>query len=142
MCALSASQLSPADMASFMINCIYQIQTALALFQYTDQRLEMLQAQVSQILNSPIMLPILFWRIFLFLHICFFHDGQIEAHLDTLISEQVSNILSYTGLATLSNTLQQYQPKDGPLAHQAGADSLAVKSAMVTKTTSVLCLKT
>ena len=30
-----------------MMNCIYLMQTTLALYEYTDTRLEMLQAQVS-----------------------------------------------------------------------------------------------
>ena len=45
-CSLSASALPPVDMATFMINCLHRIQTTLALYEYTDQKLEMLQAQV------------------------------------------------------------------------------------------------
>jgi hypothetical protein len=33
-------------MAAYIINCIYLIQSTLALYQFTDTRLEMLQAQV------------------------------------------------------------------------------------------------
>ncbi|XP_033109171.1 conserved oligomeric Golgi complex subunit 6-like [Anneissia japonica] len=46
MCAVSASRLNTADMATYMINCIYAIQTTLALYEFTDQRLEMLDAQI------------------------------------------------------------------------------------------------
>lgn len=46
MCTLSASRLNPADMATYMINCLHAMQTTLSLYEYTDQRLEMLEAQV------------------------------------------------------------------------------------------------
>ncbi len=46
MCSLSASRLNPADMAAYMMNCLYAMQSTLALYEFTDQRLEMLQAQV------------------------------------------------------------------------------------------------
>ncbi|XP_076448028.1 conserved oligomeric Golgi complex subunit 6-like [Babylonia areolata] len=45
MCSMSASRLNTVDMAAYMINCIYLIQSTLALYQFTDTRLEMLQAQ-------------------------------------------------------------------------------------------------
>ena len=48
MCSVSASHLSTVDMATYMVNCIYLIQSTLALYEFTDQRLEMLQAQVSR----------------------------------------------------------------------------------------------
>ncbi len=43
---MSASSLNTVDMATYMINCMYLIQTTLALYEFTDQRLDMLQAQV------------------------------------------------------------------------------------------------
>lgn len=70
MCVLSASNLGSADMvsnplihtvlpipatvnqafslwqAAFMINCLYRIQNVLTLFEFTDARIEMLDAQV------------------------------------------------------------------------------------------------
>ena len=46
MCSVSASRLNTVDMATYMINCMYLIQNTLALYEFTDQRLEMLQAQV------------------------------------------------------------------------------------------------
>ena len=46
MTSVSASRLNPIDMATYMINSIHLIQSTLALFEFTDQRLEMLQAQV------------------------------------------------------------------------------------------------
>ena len=48
MCSVSASHLSTVDMATYMVNCIYLIQSTLALYEFTDQRLEMLQAQVTR----------------------------------------------------------------------------------------------
>ena len=46
MCSVSASRLNTIDMATYMVNCIYQIQSTLALYEFTGPRLEMLQAQV------------------------------------------------------------------------------------------------
>lgn len=47
MCTVSASNLGTADMATFMVNSLYMMKTTLALFEFTDRRLEMLQFQVS-----------------------------------------------------------------------------------------------
>ena len=52
MCSVSASRLNTADMATYMINCIYLIQNNLALYEFTDTRLEMLQAQVLVFTNN------------------------------------------------------------------------------------------
>ncbi|XP_063707526.1 conserved oligomeric Golgi complex subunit 6 [Culicoides brevitarsis] len=42
---VTASQLTTTtDMAVFILNCIYEIQTTLAIFEYMDQRLELLEA--------------------------------------------------------------------------------------------------
>ena len=46
MCSVSASRLNTVDMATYMTNCLYLIQKTVALYEYTDNRLEMLQAQV------------------------------------------------------------------------------------------------
>lgn len=43
---MAASGLSAADMAVYIINCIYEMQNTLALYEFTDNRLEMLSAQV------------------------------------------------------------------------------------------------
>ncbi|ESO00870.1 hypothetical protein HELRODRAFT_112997 [Helobdella robusta] len=45
-CSLSASQLPPVDMATYMVNSLHVIQCVVALYEFTDQRLEMLQAQI------------------------------------------------------------------------------------------------
>ena len=50
MCTMSASHLSTCDMAAYMINCIYQMQTTLAVYEFTDKHIEMLAAQVRVIL--------------------------------------------------------------------------------------------
>lgn len=46
MCSLSAINLPVVDMAVYMINCIYTIYTMLSLYEYTDKKLEKLEAQV------------------------------------------------------------------------------------------------
>ncbi|KAG8452776.1 hypothetical protein GDO86_004535 [Hymenochirus boettgeri] len=46
MCTVSASNLGTADMATYMVNCLYIMKTTLALFEFTDKRLEMLQFQI------------------------------------------------------------------------------------------------
>ncbi|XP_077861444.1 conserved oligomeric Golgi complex subunit 6-like [Saccoglossus kowalevskii] len=99
MCAVSASKLNPADMGVYMVNCIYAMQSTLALYEFTDQRLEMLA-------------------------------GQIEAHLDTIVSEQASYVLSRTGLSHIYSIIQQHQLKEGPLASIHGMDATTVRSAM------------
>ncbi len=47
MCSLSASRLNPCDMATYLINCLYAMHSTLALYEFTDQRLEMLAAQIA-----------------------------------------------------------------------------------------------
>ena len=46
MCSMSASHLNASDMAAYMINCIHQIQSTLAVYEFTDKHIEMLAAQV------------------------------------------------------------------------------------------------
>jgi hypothetical protein len=46
MSSLSAINLSAIDMAVYMINCIYTIHSLLSLYEYTDSKLEKLDAQV------------------------------------------------------------------------------------------------
>ncbi len=46
MSSLSAINLPVVDMAVFMINSIYTIYTMLSLYEYTDKKLEKLEAQV------------------------------------------------------------------------------------------------
>lgn len=45
MCSMSASRLSTIDMAAYMVNCIHLMNTTLALYEFTDTRLEMLNLQ-------------------------------------------------------------------------------------------------
>ena len=52
---MSASHLSTSDMAAYMVNCIYQMQTTLAVYEFTDKHIEMLAAQVS--FNSEYIYP-------------------------------------------------------------------------------------
>ncbi|KAL4226096.1 Golgi transport complex subunit 6 [Mactra antiquata] len=99
MCNVSASRLSTVDMAAYMVNCIYSMQTTIALYEFTDTRQEMLSAQV-------------------------------DAHLDAMISEQAAFVLNRVDLAQIYGTIQQHQPKMGPLSSIQGLDPLTVKSAM------------
>ena len=46
MSSLSAINLSVIEMAVYMINCIYTIHSMLSLYEYTDKKLEKLEAQV------------------------------------------------------------------------------------------------
>ncbi len=50
MCSLSAVNLSQIEMAVYMINCVYTLQSMLSLYEYTDTKLEKLEAQVIIIL--------------------------------------------------------------------------------------------
>nr|DBA32579.1 TPA: hypothetical protein GDO54_000361 [Pyxicephalus adspersus] len=100
MCTVSASNLGTADMATYMVNCLYVMKTTLALFEFTDKRLEMLQF-------------------------------QIEAHLDTLINEQASYVLTRAGLSQIYNCVQQHKPEQGPLSNVPNMDSVSLKAAMV-----------
>uniref|UniRef100_A0A8C3A647 Conserved oligomeric Golgi complex subunit 6 n=1 Tax=Cyclopterus lumpus TaxID=8103 RepID=A0A8C3A647_CYCLU len=77
LCTVSASNLGTADMATYMVNSLYVMKTTLALFEFTDKRLEML-------------------------------EFQIEAHLDTLINEQASYVLTRARLSYIYSCVQQH----------------------------------
>ncbi|XP_051934424.1 conserved oligomeric Golgi complex subunit 6 [Hippocampus zosterae] len=100
LCTVSASNLGTADMATYMVNSLYVMKTTLALFEFTDKRLEML-------------------------------EFQIEAHLDTLINEQASYVLTKAGLSYIYHCVQQHDAKQGPLSLVPGMDVSSVKAAMV-----------
>lgn len=51
LCTVSASNLGTADMATYMVNSLYMMKTTLALFEFTDKRLEMLEFQVQCLHN-------------------------------------------------------------------------------------------
>uniref|UniRef100_A0A9J7YXI1 Conserved oligomeric Golgi complex subunit 6 n=2 Tax=Cyprinus carpio TaxID=7962 RepID=A0A9J7YXI1_CYPCA len=100
LCTVSASNLGTADMATYMVNSLYMMKTTLALFEFTDKRLEML-------------------------------EFQIEAHLDTLINEQASFVLTRAGLSHIYSCVQQHTAEQGPLANLPGMDSTSLKTSMV-----------
>ncbi|XP_061916872.1 conserved oligomeric Golgi complex subunit 6 [Entelurus aequoreus] len=100
LCTVSASNLGTADMATYMVNSLYVMKTTLALFEFTDKRLEML-------------------------------EFQIEAHLDTLINEQASYVLTRAGLSYIYNCVQQHSAEQGPLCLLPSMDVPSVKTAMV-----------
>ncbi|XP_006628258.1 conserved oligomeric Golgi complex subunit 6 [Lepisosteus oculatus] len=99
LCTVSASNLGTADMATYMVNSLYMMKTTLALFEFTDKRLEML-------------------------------EFQIEAHLDTLINEQASYVLTRAGLSYIYNCVQQHKPEQGPLVNVPSMDCSSLKAAM------------
>ncbi|XP_028856282.1 conserved oligomeric Golgi complex subunit 6-like [Denticeps clupeoides] len=100
LCTVSASNLGTADMATYMVNSLYVMKTTLALFEFTDKRLEML-------------------------------EFQIEAHLDTLINEQASYVLTRAGLSYIYSCVQQHNPEQGPLSDLPSMDASSVKAAMM-----------
>ncbi|XP_051535392.1 conserved oligomeric Golgi complex subunit 6-like isoform X2 [Myxocyprinus asiaticus] len=100
LCTVSASNLGTADMATYMVNSLYMMKTTLALFEFTDKRLEML-------------------------------EFQIEAHLDTIINEQASYVMTRAGLSHIYSCVQQHTAEQGPLANLPGMDSTSLKTAMV-----------
>ncbi|MGH0159715.1 UNVERIFIED_CONTAM: hypothetical protein FKN15_058372 [Acipenser sinensis] len=93
LCTVSASNLGTVDMATYMVNSLYMMKTTLALFEFTDKRLEML-------------------------------EFQIEAHLDTLINDQASYVLTRKG-HTFDALFQ------GPLANIPSMDGSSLKAAMI-----------
>ncbi|XP_052324817.1 conserved oligomeric Golgi complex subunit 6 [Oncorhynchus keta] len=99
LCTVSASNLGTADMAVYMVNSLYVMKTTLALFEFTDKRLEML-------------------------------EFQIEAHLDTLINEQASFVLTRAGLSYIYSCVQQHSPEQGPLSNLPSMDSSSLKASM------------
>ncbi|KAG1680881.1 Conserved oligomeric Golgi complex subunit 6 [Nymphon striatum] len=52
MCHVSASKLSTSDMATYMINSVYLIHSTLALYEFTDSRLEMLHEEIEAHLHT------------------------------------------------------------------------------------------
>lgn len=50
----SASHLPSVDMACYMLNCLYNMQSTLAMYEYMDDRMERLQAQSDAQIGSPI----------------------------------------------------------------------------------------
>ncbi|XP_014681366.1 PREDICTED: conserved oligomeric Golgi complex subunit 6-like [Priapulus caudatus] len=98
-CSVSASRLAAVDMAVYMANSLYLIYTTLSLYEFTDRRLEMLQAQV-------------------------------DAHVDTLVSEQASHVLARAELSHVYAHVRAHAPKQGALSVVAGMDAASVKAAV------------
>jgi hypothetical protein len=46
MCSLSAAKLGVIEMAVYLVNCVSAIRTTLAVFAFTDEKIEMLEGQV------------------------------------------------------------------------------------------------
>ena len=98
MCAMSASQLPPADMAAYMVNCLNAIHSILSLFPFTGMQLEMLGL-------------------------------QMDAHSDTLISEQAVAILKQGGIAEIYQVIDEggFQ---GPLSQVPGCERDQIKGCL------------
>ncbi|GAB5566300.1 conserved oligomeric Golgi complex subunit 6 isoform X1 [Prionailurus iriomotensis] len=143
MCTVSASNLGTADMATFMVNSLYMMKTTLALFEFTDRRLEMLQFQwrtsslgEGKDFVTEVAGPCASWsgthgRCKEQVRDEELTPEWIEAHLDTLINEQASYVLTRAGLSYIYNTVQQHKPEQGSLANLPNLDSVALKAAMV-----------
>lgn len=71
----SASHLPTIDMAVYLLNCFYHMQSTLAVYEYMDDRVERLQ-------------------------------GQSEAQIDTLTSEQASSLVANLNLGPIYTILQ------------------------------------
>lgn len=52
MCILSASHLAACEMAVYMMNCVHRIQSVLTLYEFTDERVEMLEGQMAAYLDT------------------------------------------------------------------------------------------
>jgi hypothetical protein len=53
MCSLSAAKLGVIEMAVYLVNCVSAIRATLAVFAFTDEKIEMLEGQVSNNLITP-----------------------------------------------------------------------------------------
>ncbi|KRZ53850.1 Conserved oligomeric Golgi complex subunit 6 [Trichinella nativa] len=69
-----STDLSPVDFATYMLNCINAVHSAVAMYEFSDQRLEMLQAQVE------------------------LGEWVIEVHLGNVVNEMANYILNKVGL--------------------------------------------
>ncbi|XP_003378933.1 conserved hypothetical protein [Trichinella spiralis] len=49
-----STDLSPVDFATYMLNCINAVHSAVAMYEFSDQRLEMLQAQIEVHLGNVV----------------------------------------------------------------------------------------
>lgn len=76
----SASHLPTVDMAVYLLNCLYQMQSTLAMYEYMDDRMERLQ-------------------------------GQSDAQIDTLTSEQASSLVANLNLGPIYTILQSSTSK-------------------------------
>jgi len=48
MCSLSAAKLGVIEMSVYLVNCVSAIRTTLAVFAFTDEKIEMLEGQVCE----------------------------------------------------------------------------------------------
>ena len=65
---------------------------------------------------------------------------QIDAHVDTLISEQATYTVNRAGLTLVYDRLQQYTPAQGPLSTVPNMDSDSLRAVMVSHVIARSCL--
>ena len=58
-------------------------------------------------------------------------QSQMDSHIETLISEQVSHIIAFLGLSSLYNAVIQQDQLKMPLSSLSGCDALALQTSMV-----------
>lgn len=104
-------------MAVYLLNCMHQIQSTLALYEYMDQRLERLQViEAFLYTNFFIYIIVILNNIF---------QAQSDAQIDTLTSEQASSLVAHLNLGSIYTILQGHE--QGPLSSIPGMDPLSVK---------------
>jgi hypothetical protein len=101
MSSLSAINLPVVEMAVYMINCIYTIHSMLSLYEYTDKKLEKLEAQIEANL-----------------------DQLVNEQAYYILSK--TDLLDAYKIIQNHDSKQR-----GPLANILGLDSNTLKSAMV-----------
>ncbi|CAL8349008.1 unnamed protein product [Arctogadus glacialis] len=95
LCTVSASNLGTADMATYMVNSLYVMKTTLALFEFTDKRLEMLEFQIEAHLDTLINEQASFVLIragLSYIYSCVQHHGPQQGPLSTLPGMDTSSL--------------------------------------------------
>lgn len=100
-CSLSAVNLSPVETSVYMMNCIYEIHSLISLYEYTNDKIEKLEAQLDAHMDTLVNEQACFILTKTDLYDIY---KAIQAH----------DIIAH-----------------GPLVNKIGLDSVTLKSAMV-----------
>uniref|UniRef100_A0A915K4A7 Conserved oligomeric Golgi complex subunit 6 n=1 Tax=Romanomermis culicivorax TaxID=13658 RepID=A0A915K4A7_ROMCU len=119
--ALTSTDLDVVNLAVYMLNCLHLIISVISLFEYTEKRLEMLQAQPARSAGKFLEFPIL-KRI----KMHFTVDVQVEV----LAGEQVGYILHKCGISDVYQSFSQHRPSHGPASKINGLDKDTVSSSL------------